>query len=114
MSKKNTIDTLKDALKTLKASFSTQKSKSFAAKYKFEIEETAEGQTLLIPVLEVGAPVTVASAEGETPASDGWYIVDGDIEIKVDGGLISEIIQPEVGEDFDAEEDEKEKEEEDF
>jgi len=114
MSKKNTIDALKATLKTLKSAFSTQKSQSFSVKYKFEIEETAEGQTLLIPVLEVGAPVTVGSAEGETPASDGWYKIDGNIEIKVDGGLISEIIQPQVGEDFDDEEDEKEKEEEDF
>lgn len=111
MSKKNTIDTLKATLKTLKSAFSTQKSQSFSIKYKFEIEETVEGQTLLIPVLEVGAPVTVASAEGETPASDGWYKVEGDIEIKVEGGIISEIIQPEVAEDFETEEDEKEKEE---
>lgn len=113
--KKDLLTNLKEGLANLKALFSNQAEKSdvqavtsYNVKFKFEVQETAEGETLSIPNLEVGAPVTVASADGETPASDGWYKVDGDIEIKVEGGVIAEINQPEAeesqDEEFEAEE----------
>ncbi|WP_185216290.1 hypothetical protein [Sphingobacterium mizutaii] len=109
--KKDLLTNLKEGLANLKALFSNQAEKSdvqavtsYNVKFKFEIQESTDGETLSIPNLEVGAPVTVASAEGETPASDGWYKVDGDIEIKVEGGVIAEINQPEVAEESQDEE----------
>lgn len=108
MDKKTAFVNLKEALNVLKGVFSKDASAPEAIKakvlFKFEIQETAEGATISYPVLEQGAPVTVASAEGEKPASDGWYKVEGDIEINVIDGLIAEIKQPEVSEDFEEEE----------
>lgn len=97
--KRNALDLLNNAISILKGNFSKKdevKMLTSKVKFKFEIVETAEGATISYPSLEVGAPVTQASNEGESPANDGWYAVEGDIKIKVEGGLIAEIEQPEA------------------
>ncbi|VTP97748.1 hypothetical protein [Sphingobacterium daejeonense] len=97
--KRNALDLLNNAINILKGNFSKKDEVvmiTSKVKFKFEIVETAEGATISYPSLEVGAPVTQASNEGESPANDGWYAVEGDIKIKVEGGLIAEIEQPEA------------------
>ncbi|OYD44890.1 hypothetical protein CHU00_14850 [Sphingobacterium cellulitidis] len=111
MDKKTAIESLKETLNVLKGVFSKEASapEAIQAKvlFKFEIQETEEGSVISYPTLEVGAPVTVASAEGESPASDGWYKVEGNIEINVVDGLIAEVKQPEVEETEEFEDEEK-------
>lgn len=97
--KKNALDLLNNAISILKGNFSKKdevKMLTSKVKFKFEIVETAEGATISYPELAVGAPVTQASNEGESPANDGWYKIDSDVEIRVESGLIAEINQPEA------------------
>src|SRR5690625_4737822 len=53
--------------------------------------EDSEGHLYQYSVLEVGAEVFEATAEGSIPASDGVYEVDAYTTIKVEDGKISEI-----------------------
>jgi len=97
--KKSTLDYLKNAISILKGEFQKENEvKLISSKvlYKFEIVEDSEGKTISYPSLEEGAPVTQASSEGDAPANDGWYAVEGGVEIRVESGLIAEIKAPEA------------------
>lgn len=113
-SKFTSLVALKNATKALKGKFSNSKksakSSKFKIAYKFEKLEDEQGHELHVPVLEVGAPVTVSNGSDEaTPANDGNYMLVDGVEIVVVDGLISEIVYPENFNDED-----KEKEEENF
>lgn len=100
---KNKSD-LQKALEVVKnLVFASNKPKNITSKvkFKFEIVEDAEGKTITYPALEVGAPVEISGAEGSQVAPDGNYQVEGDIQITVTDGLISEIVQPESAEEFE-------------
>ncbi|WP_099369870.1 hypothetical protein [Sphingobacterium sp. 1.A.5] len=109
MNKKENKNVLQNALNDLKKMVFGKESKSITSKvrYKFEITETSEGQSISYPVLEVGAPVTIGNGEGGDVAPDGWYAIDEATEIRVEAGVIAEIKQPEVveesAEDFEDE-----------
>lgn len=103
----NKTNLLKDATATLKALFSS------VAKLSLSQFEDADGKIYQYSVLEVGAEVFVATAEGSELAPNGEYKVDELTSIKVEDGKITEVISekeeevenPEVeveiiGEDF--------------
>ncbi|HLS53716.1 MAG TPA: hypothetical protein VK031_07065 [Tissierellaceae bacterium] len=72
------------ALETLKALFSS-------VSLGFSQFEDGEGNIYQYSVLEVGAEVFIATAEGSEPAPDGEYKVDEVTSIKVEDGLITEV-----------------------
>lgn len=72
------------ALETLKALFSS-------VSLGFSQFEDGEGNIYQYSVLEVGAEVFIATAEGSEPAPDGEYEVDEVTSIKVEEGLITEV-----------------------
>ncbi|WP_166334647.1 hypothetical protein [Sphingobacterium chungjuense] len=90
--------------KLQKLAFSSKtKTKFSKVKYRFEIVEDTDGQVLSYPTLEIGAPVSIGSAGDEnTPAPDGWYSTE-DGDIRVEDGVIAEIVAEEVSEDFEGE-----------
>lgn len=97
--KKNNLQTALNKLK--RTVFSKQKNQSSKVMMKFEIVEDMEGQTLHYPILEVGAPVTIGDNEGGEVAPDGWYAIEEGVEILVADGIINEIVQPVIEEDFE-------------
>ena len=101
MNKKENKNLLQNALNDLKKMVFGKESKSITSnvRYKFEITETAEGQSISYPAFEVGAPVTIGNSEGGDVATDGWYAIDEATEIRVEAGVIAEIKQPEVAEE---------------
>lgn len=68
-------------------------------KYKFEIVEDTEGQTIQYPELAVGAPVSIGDSEGGEVAPDGLYQIDELTSIEVKDGVITVINAPEVAEE---------------
>lgn len=93
---KKKLNALEKTLSELKKMvFGNAKVKATSIKYKFEIVEDTAGQKLYIPVLQVGAPVTVGDSEGGEVASDGNYQLDENISIVVKDGVIESIVQPE-------------------
>lgn len=95
MDKKN-LNALQKVISDMKKMvFGNAKVKATSIKYKFEIVEDTAGQKLYIPVLEVGAPVTVGDSEGGEVATDGNYQLDENISIVVKDGVIESIEQPE-------------------
>lgn len=80
------------------------KTKFSKIKYRFEVVEDEAGQSLFYPELEVGAPVTVGTEAGGEVASDGWYAIDN-AEIRVEDGVIAEIVKAETDEEFEETED---------
>lgn len=104
--KKNKKGALELAFARLqKLAFSTKtKSKFSKVKYRFEIVEDTDGQVLSYPTLEIGAPVTIGTAGDENQvAPDGWYSTE-DGDIRVEDGVIAEIVAEEVSEDFEGDE----------
>src|SRR5690606_33411500 len=85
----NKSNLLKEATATLKALFSS------VAKLSLSQFEDADGNVYQYSVLEVGAEVFVATAEGSELAPDGEYKVDELTTIKVEDGKISEVIKEE-------------------
>lgn len=94
----NKSNLLKEATATLKALFSS------VAKLSLSQFEDAEGNVYQYSVLEVGAEVFVATAEGSELAPDGEYKVDELTTIKVEEGKISEVIKEEKEEVVDGDE----------
>jgi len=109
MKKKNLkISALRRATDALLSAFNTNvKQKRSTVKFKFEIVEDVEGLVLVYPELELGAPVEIAGSEGSEKAPDGWYKIDGDIEILVNDAEIVEIKYPEGFDEAEVEEDNK-------
>lgn len=103
--KKNALDKALNSLKAMVFANSKGKAKSIKTKikYKFEIVEDTEGQTIHYPALEVGAPVTVGDSEGGEVATDGHYQIDENTSITVKDGVIESIETAEVAEDMEDE-----------
>lgn len=76
---------LKEALESLKSTFSTVSKLAFA---QFEDED---GNVYQYSVLEVGAEVFKAGADGSEPAPSGEYKVDENTTITVEEGRITDI-----------------------
>lgn len=87
------------ALETLKALFSS-------VSLGFSQFEDGEGNIYQYSVLEVGAEVFIATAEGSEPAPDGEYEVDEVTSIKVEDGLITEVNKVEEEQEEVSEEEE--------
>jgi len=85
----NKSNLLKEATATLKALFSS------VAKLSLSQFEDSDGNVYQYSVLEVGAEVFIATAEGSELAPDGVYKVDELTTIKVEDGKITEVIKEE-------------------
>lgn len=83
----NKTNLLKEATATLKALFSS------VAKLSLSQFEDADGKIYQYSVLEVGAEVFIATAEGSELAPNGEYKVDDQTTIKVEDGKITEVIK---------------------
>lgn len=83
----NKTNLLKEATATLKALFSS------VAKLSLSQFEDADGKIYQYSVLEVGAEVFVATADGSELAPNGEYKVDELTTIKVEDGKITEVIK---------------------
>lgn len=86
----NKTNLIKEATATLKTLFSS------VAKLSLSQFEDAEGNIYQYSVLEVGAEVFIATAEGSELAPDGEYKVDEQTTIKVEDGKITEVIKIEA------------------
>lgn len=82
----------------------------------FEDAKLADGTIVRIePAVEVGATVKVISEDGElTDAPDAEHEMESGAIVRTEGGLIVEIMEPEVEEEAKEEEEESKKEEEEY
>ena len=98
--KKNALETALAGLKKLVFGADNEaKTIKSQIKYKFEIVEDTEGQTIQYPELAVGAPVSIGDSEGGEVAPDGLYQIDELTSIEVKDGVITVINAPEVAEE---------------
>lgn len=72
-------------------------------KVKLAQVSTQEGVEIVYDNLEVGASVSVVTAEGEVTAPDGSYTIEDGTIIVVAGGVISEVTAPQVEEEMQEE-----------
>jgi len=89
-------------------------SETEATKESFEDAKLADGSIVRIePAIEVGATVGVMTENGDvTEAPDAAHELESGVVVRTEGGIIVEVLEPEVEEEVTEEEEAKKKEEE--
>jgi hypothetical protein len=96
MSKVNKVNTVINSFtKMMKEAFGDVEKVETIVAETFKTMKVKDTDTILeFPSLEKGSPVSISSAEGSVPASDGEYVLEDDTLMSVRDGVIADFVLP--------------------